>query len=60
MPVPQPVSAPLSRAAVFLVVTIIPGSEKGAAVRLFSLSSGCPPGVCSPTRGSPEDSVHQC
>ena len=35
MPVPQPVSAPLSRAAVFLVVTINPRSENGAAVRSF-------------------------
>ena len=33
--VPQPVSAPLSRAAVFLVVTINPGPENIAAVRSF-------------------------
>src|SRR6201999_1705874 len=33
--VPQPVSAPLSRAAVFLVATINPGSENDAAVRSF-------------------------
>jgi len=33
--VPQPVSAPLSRAAVFLVVTINPGSDNSAAVRSF-------------------------
>src|SRR5262245_11532597 len=33
--VPQPVSAPLSRAAVFLVVTINPGPANRAAVRSF-------------------------
>ena len=33
--VPQPVSAPLSRAAVFLVVTINPGPDNSAAVRSF-------------------------
>jgi len=33
--VPQPVSAPLTRAAVFLVVTINPGSDNRAAVRAF-------------------------
>jgi porphyrinogen peroxidase len=33
--VPQPVSAPLSRAAVFLVVTINPGPDNIAAVRSF-------------------------
>jgi porphyrinogen peroxidase len=33
--VPQPVSAPLSRAAVFLVVTINPGPDNAAAVRSF-------------------------
>jgi porphyrinogen peroxidase len=33
--VPQPVSAPLTRAAVFLVVTINPGPENRAAVRSF-------------------------
>src|SRR5215467_10077435 len=33
--VPQPVSAPLSRAAVFLVVTINPGSDNSAVVRAF-------------------------
>jgi porphyrinogen peroxidase len=32
-PVPQPVSAPLSRAAIFLVVTINPGTESATAVR---------------------------
>ena len=35
MTVPQPVSAPLSRAAVFLVVTINPGTDNRAAVRSF-------------------------
>src|SRR5262245_38681276 len=33
--VPQPVSAPLSRAAVFLVVTINPGADNRATVRSF-------------------------
>jgi putative iron-dependent peroxidase len=33
--VPQPVSAPLTRAAIFLVVTINPGSNDCAAVRSF-------------------------
>src|SRR5262245_22063050 len=33
--VPQPVSAPLTRAAVFLVATINPGSDNDAAVRSF-------------------------
>ena len=33
--VPQPVSAPLTRAAVFLVVTINPGPDNRAAVRSF-------------------------
>src|SRR6516225_7773012 len=33
--VPQPVSAPLTRAAIFLVVTINPGSDNRAAVRSF-------------------------
>jgi putative iron-dependent peroxidase len=33
--VPQPVSAPLSRAAIFLVVTINPGSDNRAAVLSF-------------------------
>jgi porphyrinogen peroxidase len=33
--VPQPVSAPLTRAAIFLVVTINPGEDNGAAVRSF-------------------------
>ena len=33
--VPQPVSAPLTRAAIFLVVTINPGADNGAAVRSF-------------------------
>jgi putative iron-dependent peroxidase len=32
-PVPQPVSAPLSRAAIFLVVTINPGAESATSVR---------------------------
>ena len=35
MVVAQPVSAPLTRAAVFLVVTINPGSDNRAAVRAF-------------------------
>src|SRR5215468_8277206 len=35
MVVAQPVSAPLTRAAIFLVVTINPGSENQAAVRSF-------------------------
>ncbi|HEY2620134.1 MAG TPA: Dyp-type peroxidase [Acetobacteraceae bacterium] len=35
MAVPQPVSAPLSRTAIFLVVTINPGAENRAAVRSF-------------------------
>ena len=33
--VPQPVSAPLTRAAIFLVVTINPGADNSAAVRSF-------------------------
>jgi len=33
--VPQPVSAPLSRAAIFLVLTINPGPDNHAAVRSF-------------------------
>jgi porphyrinogen peroxidase len=33
--VPQPVSAPLTRAAIFLVVTINPGADNRAAVRSF-------------------------
>jgi len=33
--VPQPVSAPLTRAAIFLVVTINPGADNAAAVRSF-------------------------
>jgi porphyrinogen peroxidase len=33
--VAQPVSAPLTRAAIFLVVTINPGEDNGAAVRSF-------------------------
>jgi putative iron-dependent peroxidase len=33
--VPQPVSAPLTRAAIFLVVTINPGADNGAVVRSF-------------------------
>jgi porphyrinogen peroxidase len=35
MAVAQPVSAPLTRAAIFLVVTINPGPDKRAAVRTF-------------------------
>jgi porphyrinogen peroxidase len=35
MAVPQPVSAPLSRAAIFLVVTINPGADNSTAVRSF-------------------------
>src|SRR6516162_6846600 len=35
MVVAQPVSAPLTRAAIFLVVTINPGSDNHAAVRSF-------------------------
>src|SRR5437660_6716302 len=38
MVVAQPVSAPLTRAAVFLVVTINPGSDNRAAVRSFCAS----------------------
>jgi len=34
-PVPQPISAPLTRAAIFLVVTMNPGEENRAAVRSF-------------------------
>jgi porphyrinogen peroxidase len=33
--VPQPVSAPLTRAAIFLIVTINPGADNSAAVRSF-------------------------
>ena len=33
--VAQPVSAPLTRAAIFLVVTINPGADNRAAVRAF-------------------------
>jgi len=33
--VPQPVSAPLTRAAIFLVVTVNPGADNRAAVRSF-------------------------
>jgi putative iron-dependent peroxidase len=33
--VPQPVSAPLTRAAIFLVVTVNPGSENRATLRSF-------------------------
>jgi putative iron-dependent peroxidase len=32
---PQPVAAPLTRAAIFLVVTVIPGAEHRATVRAF-------------------------
>src|SRR5207237_9023687 len=32
-PIPQPVTAPLTRAAIFLVVTINPGADNCAAVR---------------------------
>ena len=35
MAVPQPVSAPLTRAAVFLVVTVNPGTDNSAAARSF-------------------------
>ena len=35
MAVPQPVSAPLTRAAIFLVVTINPGPNDRAALRSF-------------------------
>src|SRR5262245_22111704 len=35
MAVAQPVSAPLTRAAIFLVVTINPGPDNRAAVRSF-------------------------
>ena len=35
MAVPQPVSAPLTRAAIFLVLTINPDSDKRAVVRSF-------------------------
>jgi porphyrinogen peroxidase len=35
MAVPQPVSAPLTRSAIFLVVTINPGPDNRAAVRSF-------------------------
>ena len=34
-PLPQPVDAPLTRAAIFLVVTVSPGSESRAALRSF-------------------------
>src|SRR5260370_349519 len=33
--VPQPVSAPLTRAAIFLIVTINPGADNRATVRSF-------------------------
>ncbi|HLY00086.1 MAG TPA: Dyp-type peroxidase domain-containing protein, partial [Roseiarcus sp.] len=33
--VPQPVSAPLTRAAIFLIVTISPGADNAKAVRSF-------------------------
>jgi putative iron-dependent peroxidase len=39
MVVPQPVSAPLTRAAIFLVVTLNQGSENRAAVRSFLLDA---------------------
>src|SRR6516225_11908099 len=32
-PIPQPIAAPLTRAAIFLVVTINPGADNSAAVR---------------------------
>src|SRR3984893_10641078 len=38
MVVAQPVSAPLTRAAVFLVVTMNPGSAKQGAVRAFCVA----------------------
>jgi porphyrinogen peroxidase len=34
-PIPQPVAAPLSRAAIFLVVTVNPGAGSAATVRSF-------------------------
>jgi porphyrinogen peroxidase len=34
-PIPQPVAAPLSRAAVFLVVTVNPGTDSVAGIRSF-------------------------
>jgi porphyrinogen peroxidase len=39
-PVPQPVAAPLTRAAIFLVVTLKPGSETRTIVRAFSADLG--------------------
>ena len=39
MAVPQPVSAPLTRAAIFLVVTINPGPDNREAVRSFCAAS---------------------
>jgi putative iron-dependent peroxidase len=40
MVVAQPVSAPLTRAAIFLIVTINPGPENRAAVRSFCADVG--------------------
>jgi porphyrinogen peroxidase len=40
MVVAQPVSAPLTRAAIFLIVTINPGPENSAAVRSFCADVG--------------------
>src|SRR5260370_16527418 len=34
-PTPQPVVAPLTRAAIFLVMTVNPGDERRATVRAF-------------------------
>ena len=34
-PIPQPVAAPLTRAAIFLVVTVKPGADNAATVRSF-------------------------
>jgi len=39
-PIPQPVAAPLTRAAIFLVVTINPGAANCAAVRSLSTDLG--------------------
>ncbi len=39
-PVPQPVTAPLTRAAIFLVVTVNPGSASAATVKSFCADLG--------------------
>jgi putative iron-dependent peroxidase len=39
-PIPQPVAAPLTRAAIFLIVTINPGADSGAAVRSLCADLG--------------------